>query len=288
MRLAGAAPRYAAVAALAAAAGTGGDAGPLAAQAPAYQVHAVRYATIPDFPVGSLVRGADRTERMDIAMVLWVIRDGDRVVLFDSGFHRSAWFGRFEIEDYLDPREAVGLVGLGASDVTDLIVSHAHWDHMGGLDLFPDATIWIQRDEFAHYSGPAWQDGRGGGGADPDDLLELVRRNTAGQVVLIDGDDVEILPGIRVYTGARHTYASQYVVVGSAEPVLLASDNAYLYRNLRELRPVATFAPADTAASKEALRRMIALAGDTTRIIPGHDPLQFERFPTEGRVARIR
>ncbi len=159
---------------------------------------------------------------------------------------------------------------------------------MGGIDLFPKATIWIQRAEFAHYTGPAWQDGGRGGGADPDDLLELVRRNTRDSVRLVDGDDVEIVPGIRVFTGARHTYASQYLRVAGDPPIVLASDNAYLYRNLTDHRPVATFTPADTTANLEALSRMIRLAGDIANVVPGHDLLQFERFPTRGRVARIR
>jgi hypothetical protein len=33
---------------------------------------------------------------------------------------------------------------------------------------------------------------------------------------------------------------------------------------------------------------MIGLAGAPERVIPGHDPSQFRRFPTDGRVARIR
>ena len=257
-------------------------------QAPTYEIQAVRYGSIEAFPVSSLVRGAPADERMDIDLVFWVIRGGDRLVLFDSGFHKAVWFDRFQITDFILPSEAVRLVGIEAGDVTDVIVSHAHWDHMGSIDQFPNAKIWIQAEEYAYYTGPAWQDGGTGGGADPDDVLELVRRNTLGQVGLVAGDNVEVLPGIRAYTGARHTFASQYISVAGDPIYVLASDNAYLYRNLREGRPVATFVRADTAANKEALARMIELAGDTSHVVPGHDPMQFQRFPTEGRVARIR
>jgi glyoxylase-like metal-dependent hydrolase (beta-lactamase superfamily II) len=262
--------------------------------APSYQIHAIRYATVPDFRVASLMRGADPAEHMDIAMVFWLIRGGDHTILFDTGFHRSVWFDRFTVTGYLSPDSAIVLAGVQPDDVTDVIISHAHWDHMGGLDLFPNATIWIQREEFVYYTGQAWQDGGRGGGADPDDLLELVRRNTAGQVRLVDGDDVEILPGIRVFTGARHTFASQYVLVQGSPAYLLASDNAYLYRNLDEHRPVATFTPADSSANLAALSRMLELAGSADYVVPGHDPAQFDRFPKEagdgggGRVARIR
>ncbi len=260
----------------------------LSAQVPDYEIRAIRYGTIPDFPVSELVRGADETERLDIAMVFWLIQGDGRQILFDSGFHRPVWFERFEITEYLSPDEAVRLAGVDADEVTDVIVSHAHWDHMGGIDLFANATIWIQREEFAHYLGPAWQNGARGGGSDSDDLLELVGRNTRGMVRLVEGDDVEILPGIHVYTGARHTVASQHLRIAGNPVVVLASDNAYLYRNLAAHRPVATFIPADTTANLHALIRMIHLAGTEAHVIPGHDPLQFERYPTRGRVARIR
>jgi len=121
-----------------------------------------------------------------------------------------------------------------------------------------------------------------------DDVRELVRINTEGRLRLIDGDDQEIFPGIRAYTGARHTYASQYLRVDGNPPFVLASDNVYLYRNLTAHRASATFSDADHAADVAAQGRMIELVGSTDRIVSGHDALQFERFPTKGQIARIR
>jgi glyoxylase-like metal-dependent hydrolase (beta-lactamase superfamily II) len=114
-----------------------------------------------------------------------------------------------------------------------------------------------------------------------------VQVNTEGRLHFVDGDGVEILPGIRAYTGARHTYASQYLRIDGATPYVLASDNCYLFSNLSEHVASATFDDGDRAANLKAQLRMIDLAGSPDRVIPGHDPRQFERFPTEGRVARI-
>lgn len=263
-------------------------AAPAAAQEPAYTIEAVRYATIPGFPVSALVMGAPKEEKMDIAMAFWVVRGGGRVVLFDSGFFRERWMKPFNVTDFVRPDSAVRLAGIDPGQVTDVVVSHAHWDHVGGIELFPKATVWIQKEEFEYYTGQAWQEGGRHGGIDPADLAVLLRRNTEGKVKLVDGDDVEILPGLRVYTGARHTFASQYLRVGGAEPYVLASDNCYLYRNLETRSPVATFDPADHPANVAALERMVKLAGSPDRVVPGHDPLQFRRFPAKGRVARIR
>lgn len=116
--------------------------------APQYTIEAIRYATIPGFPLAQLVRGASRDERLDIAMVVWLIRGEGHTILFDSGFHRKKWFDQFQVTDFLSPEEAVRQAGVDPAQVTDVIISHAHWDHMGGIDLFPNATIWIQKAEY--------------------------------------------------------------------------------------------------------------------------------------------
>jgi glyoxylase-like metal-dependent hydrolase (beta-lactamase superfamily II) len=253
-----------------------------------YTIEAVRYGTIRDFPLSGLVMDAPQEERVDIAMVFWLMRGEGRTVLFDTGFHREEWFERFEVADYLRPDSALLLAGADPTDVTDVIVSHAHWDHMGGIDLFPDATIHIQRAEYDYYTGPAWREGGRRGGIDPEDVAHLVSRNMAGEVSTVEGDDVEVLPGIRAFTGARHTYGSQYILVEGPEPYVLASDNCYLFRNLETGTAGATFEPSDRAGNEAALARMERLAGAAERVIPGHDPLQFQRFPSRGRLARIR
>jgi glyoxylase-like metal-dependent hydrolase (beta-lactamase superfamily II) len=255
---------------------------------PDYSIQAIRYATIAGFPVSALVMGAPEGEKIDIAMVVWLIRGGGRNVLFDSGFHRERWLKEFPTADYLRPDEAVKLAGVRPEDVTDIVISHAHWDHMGGIDLFPKATVWIQKQEFAYYTGDAWQPGGDHDGIDPDDAKALVQKNTDRRLRFVGGDDVEILPGIRAYTGARHTFASQYVRVDGDPPFVLASDNCYLYRNLAEHKASATFSEADRPANIRNQTRMIELAGSADRVVPGHDPRQFERFPTQGRIARIR
>jgi glyoxylase-like metal-dependent hydrolase (beta-lactamase superfamily II) len=253
-----------------------------------YSIDAVRYGTIPRFPLSGLVLGAPAEEALDIALMFWLIRGQDRVILLDAGFHRAKWFKVFKITDFIRPDQAVRRAGLEPAQVTDIILSHAHWDHMGGIDLFPKAVIWVQKEEFAYYMGPAWQKGGKNGGIDPQDLVVLLLRNTQGQVRLIDGDDREIIPGIRVFTGARHTVASQFIRVEGNPAFVLASDNCYLYRNLNTRTAIPTFEPGDRDSNLKALDRMAALAGAPDRVVPGHDPLVFSRYPVSGRMAKIK
>ncbi|HKA37579.1 MAG TPA: MBL fold metallo-hydrolase, partial [Thermoanaerobaculia bacterium] len=152
------------------------------ADRPGYSIEAIRYGTVKDFRVAGLVMGAPKDEKIDIAMVVWLIRGGGRNILFDSGFHRENWLKQFPTDDYLRPDEAVKAAGVKPEDVTDIVISHAHWDHMGGIDLFPKATVWIQKHEFAYYTGDAWQPGGKHGGIDKEDVKVLVQLNTEGRL----------------------------------------------------------------------------------------------------------
>lgn len=243
-----------------------------------YDVYAVRFAHVP-YNESSLVAGAPKGPQVDIAFMVWPIVDASsgRVILVDAGFYRDKFIASWKPQDYVRPNVALqnGL-NIAADRVTDIIVTHSHWDHFDGADLFPKATIWMQKAEFDYYLDPAGAV-RNRGGLDAEDAPMLAKLHAEGRVKLIDGDDQEILPGIRVYTGGKHTFASQFVAVKTPEgTLLLASDNAYLYKNLENGLAIAQ--TLDAASNIAAQRRMIDLAGNPNRVIPGHDPAVFTRF----------
>lgn len=255
---------------------------------PTYEVYAISYGVIPDFSVASLVAGADRSRKLDIQMMVWLLRGSNGAnILVDSGFYREKLFELWKVRDFIKPSEAIAKLGLKPDDITDLIITHMHWDHAGGMDLFPKARIWIQRDEFTYYTGEAWQPGGSHGGIDAEDVLALIKANTEARVRFVKGDDQETIDGIRFYTGGRHTYASQFVSVNSkAGTVVIASDNCYLYENLDKRAPIAQ--TLDAASNLRAQDRMKQLASNPRLIVPGHDPAVFRRFPAPvNGVARI-
>lgn len=254
---------------------------------PQYEVYAVRYGTLERFPVVALVAGADTSRRADIALMVWLARlPGGRNVLVDAGFYRDKFIRRWRPAQYERPSAALARVGLTPDDVTDIVISHVHWDHLDGADLFPRARVWIQRAEYEHYVDSA---GRPRSAMiDSLDAAMLAGLVRAGRVELIAGDSTEILPGLTVYTGGKHTYASQYATVRTASGVVvLASDNAYLYENLEQRRPITQ--TLDSLSNLRAQDRMHRLASTRALIVPGHDPAVFARFPSPGTgVARIR
>ena len=247
-------------------------------EADKYDVYAVRFATISNFPVSSLVAGADRTRRLDIAMTVWVLKGLDgRIALVDSGFHRDQYFRQFAVKDFILPSDAIAPLGIKPDQVTDIFLSHMHWDHAGGIDLFPSARVWVQKDEYEYYTGQAWQARNTHGGIDADDVLEIVKRNTMGRVTLVRGDDETSISGVGFYIGGKHTWQSQYVGVQTSKgTVVLASDNAYLYENLDTHKPIAQ--TLDAESNLRAQDRMRGLASALRLVIPGHDAAVFDRF----------
>jgi glyoxylase-like metal-dependent hydrolase (beta-lactamase superfamily II) len=246
---------------------------------PTYEVYAVRFADV-SYSVASLVAGAERGRSIDIAFTIWVARDpaSAHVVLVDAGFYRDKFLQQWHPNNFVKPSEALtrGL-GIQPDAVTDIIVSHSHWDHADGVDLFPRAKVWIQKEEYEYYVGDNGEVLHRGG-VDAEDAKMFAALKAAGRVELVEGDDREILPGIRVYTGGKHTFASQFAGVSTrAGTVVLASDNAYLYENLE--KHLAIGQTLDAASNLAAQERMLKLAAAPRLVIPGHDPSVFERFP---------
>ena len=250
---------------------------PVCAQ-PNYEIYAIKYATLKSYPLGGLVEGEDRNHRIDIAMYVFLVKGGGHNILFDCGFYRPQFMRQWHPADYEIPSYAIQRMGLKATDITDVIISHIHWDHADGFDLFPNARIWIQKQELEYYAGEAWSGGKKRTAADPDDIVGLVKMNTEGRVGLVNGDAQEFLPGITAYLGGKHTYASQYIGAKTAAgTVVLASDNVYMYLNLEKHEPIAQ--SLDKESNLHAQDRMKDLAAKPNLIIPGHDPEVMKRFP---------
>jgi glyoxylase-like metal-dependent hydrolase (beta-lactamase superfamily II) len=250
-----------------------------------YEVHAVRFGTLTKFPKRSLITGAPATDSLDLAMMVWVVRGGGRTILVDAGFYREKFMRQWKPADYVKPSEAIEALGLKPWEVTDIVVSHIHWDHADGADLFPNARVWLQKEEYDYYISDSGTVKQRAIDTDVAKMFHDLRK--LGRVQLVDGDLREIIPGITVYTGGKHTYASQFVGVNTRSgTVIIASDNAYLYENLEKRRPISQ--TLDSMSNLAAQDRMHRLSASPALIVPGHDTQVFGRSAAvKGRVGRI-
>jgi glyoxylase-like metal-dependent hydrolase (beta-lactamase superfamily II) len=247
-----------------------------------YKVYALRFATLMHpSPISEWVDKGPKTDSVNINFMVWLIRGNGKNILVDAGFLKGIPDGSdFPLATYTRPDSTLLKVGLKPEDITDIILSHPHWDHIDGIGLFPNAHIWIQKEDYNYFVGAAWQAGGNNGGFNKRDVRMLLDLNLAGKVTLVDGDDKEIMPGIKVYTGSRHTFNSQYVLVQTGtNKVLLASDNIWVYYSLEHLMPPIPGGTWDPAGFVRSMQRMKTLVSDVKYIIPGHDARVFSIFP---------
>lgn len=255
---------------------------PAQSQTPAYKVYAVKFAASAyPFTTADWAKNAPKTDIVKINFMIWLIKGNDKNILVDAGFLNDIDDAKeFKVVNYIRPDSAIAKLGVKAGDITDIIFSHPHWDHIDGASLFPNAHVWIQKDDFNYFVSTAWQKGESNGGFAKRDVRTMVDLNLAGKVTLVDGDDKEIIPGIKVFTGSKHTFNSQYVLVNTgANKIILASDNIWIYYSLDHLVPASDGGTLDPVGYVKAMQRMKTMVSDVKYIIPGHDAKVFSRFP---------
>ncbi|HEV3411941.1 MAG TPA: N-acyl homoserine lactonase family protein [Puia sp.] len=255
-----------------------------------YKVYAIRFASMAHPTAISMWtdKGPEK-DSVKIDFSIWLIRgDNGKNVLVDAGFQNDIGEAKdFEVVNYIRPDSVLAKVGLKAADITDIVLSHPHWDHIDGVGLFPNAHVWIQKEDYNYFVGAAWASDSTSGGFDKRDVRKMVELNMAGKVTLVDGDNKEIIPGITVFTGSRHTFNSQYVLVRSGDKkIILASDNIWIYYSLEHMVPASVGGTLDPAGYVRSMARMKTLASSPKYIIPGHDAKVYTLFPvvTEGVV----
>jgi glyoxylase-like metal-dependent hydrolase (beta-lactamase superfamily II) len=253
------------------------------AQKEHFKVYALKFASMAHpSPISDWVANGPQTDSVNIDFMIWLIRGDDgRNILLDAGFLKDIPEAKdFPLGDYVRPDSVLAKLGLKAGDITDIILSHPHWDHIDGIGLFPNAQIWMQKEDFNYYVGGAWQKGGQNGGFNKRDIRMLIDLNLAGKLTLVEGDNKEIIPGIKVFTGARHTFNSEYVLVETGlNKIILASDNIWVYYSLEHLRPASAGGTWDTTAQIKAMVRMKTMVTSPRYIVPGHDSKVFSIFP---------
>lgn len=244
-----------------------------------YQVYALRFNESGDIPAREIAVGTTSTDSVSVCNMIWYLKGSNgRNILVDAGFIDTTGTGdsKFERPDIVLER-----LGVSPSDITDLIITHPHPDHIGGILLFSNARIWMQRDDFVYFVSGAWKKEGALAEFTERDVRNLIEVSLQGKLELVEGDDIEIIPGIRVYTGSRHTFENQYLLVNTdskGNRIVLASDAIWFYFNLESLLPIPTYT-VDPSAYVGAMKRMKTMVTDPLYIIPGHDNLVFSRFP---------
>lgn len=263
-----------------------------------WEVYVLEYARAKDQPMVDLINGAHDAGVMDTPFAFVLARSGDRRVLVDTGFMREGigaeMAERFGVPGWVSPLRLLAELGVGPDDVTDIVLSHAHFDHMGSIHKFPKARLYIQKSELLSWHEAMALPPRFGyltAIINPDDLRAMFDASVEHRVTLLDGDRENLMPGLHARLGPGHTMGQQFVVLETARGNLVVSgDCVYSARNLRGHRHDGVYVPLNNAVGSvwDQLKTMDrindAIGGDLSRLIILHDANRWENLPVHAEV----
>jgi glyoxylase-like metal-dependent hydrolase (beta-lactamase superfamily II) len=205
--------------------------------------------------------------RMDY--YFWVVRNAERTLLIDTGYSLAG--GTKRRRDFLiDPVEAFEALGVGPATEPTVIVTHAHYDHIGNLARFDRSPIVVGRAELDFWSGPMRDRAQYRYSTEPDEIDALVALCDRGRTTFVD-DVLELAPGVTVHQLGGHTAGQLAVAVATSEgELLLTSDAVHYFEELDRDRPFVFLD--DLRATYAAFDRVRSLAAQGMRVVPGHDP----------------
>ena len=249
-----------------------------------HRIYAVRYGHLDRTSDRNFLGGDDHANSMPLDYYVWVIATESRSIVVDTGFNSSqaASRGRTLIRPVAD---GLATIDVDPGDVTDVVITHLHYDHAGNTALFPRARFHVQDAEMAYCTGRAMTHRHLSTFFEAEDVVQMVRRVFDGRVIFHAGDSV-LCPGVTLHHLPGHTLGLQAVRVETARgPVVLASDAAHFWANLERETPYPVVA--DVAQYLESLRALRKLAPSMDHIIPGHDPGVLARFPAAAGLRDI-
>jgi len=252
---------------------------------PGYDVYAVKYAERPARRSEHFIGGDPHDGPMSMDYFVWAIVGSDRTLVVDTGFEQLD-AERRKRTLVRSVSAALATVGVDAGAATEVILTHFHYDHVGGVGQFPQARFHVQDAEMGFATGRHMTRAIHRHGFTLQHLQHLVQAVYEERVVFHDGDD-ELAPGISLHLIGGHTAGMQAVRVETGTGVVvLASDSTHYYENIEAGRPFPIVF--DVGAMVEGYDTLRRLAGPSGWIVPGHDPLVLQRFrPVSDELAGV-
>jgi glyoxylase-like metal-dependent hydrolase (beta-lactamase superfamily II) len=250
-----------------------------------YELYAIKYASNPRRTTRDSFLAHHDVHEGPLALdfFVWAAVSGKNVILIDSGAEESTCRNRGH--DFLRcPGEGLRALGFAPESVTDIVITHMHWDHVGNFDRFPNARFHIHPTEMAHATGPCMCHPHMRRPYDVEQVCAMIKGLYGGRVEF-SRKDKAVAPGLTVHHMGGHTPGLQAVRVKTARGwVVLASDAMHYYDNAVLKNPFPVLV--DIGDYLDAHREILSLADTPDHVIPGHDPLVMEIYPPASAETR--
>lgn len=274
-----------------------------------YSIWVLEYAYVTKYHLSGIVYGAHNQGYRKLPYCYAVVKSRDTVAMVDVGFNNKDYgavmASNFGVENWHSAREVLAECGVTPEEVRHVFITHAHFDHMGNTDAFPNATFYIQERELAKWVWAMSLDRRFRWlmlATDPGDIMRAVDLARQGRLVSVNGDREDILPGIDLHIAPdTHTWGSMFVTLrndgrrDSRDAWVLAGDLVYCLENLGAAENGAPeYLPVGLAVGSQTnllltTDAMVKMAnGETGRVIAIHEERLKDLFPSRTTSKGLR
>jgi len=244
---------------------------------PIYKIYALKYAGPFKRPLAKVIWNRGWEESIEVNYYIWVVQGHGETIVVDCGV-APALAKKMELDNYVSPADVLARIGIEGSKVEKLIVTHINFDHVSGIELFPRATVYVQKREFDFYiKDPISKKPPFLASSDPVGNGYLAGLEGTERLVLVDGDQ-EILPGIELLLAPGHTPGLQAVAVHTEKgTAILGSDCGHLFRNYEEEIPSCYIV--DLVSWMRSYDKLKAKVSSKALLFPGHDVKMLTDYP---------
>lgn len=165
-----------------------------------------------DMPETFVYKNGSEDSFIRILFRCFLIKTEDRNILVDAGCETMPGWKMY---DFIGPIRALKKINLSPDDITDVIITHAHGDHIECVNYFKNSNIYIQRDEY--------ENGK--------DYF------TDNMSVILFDDEYKLCDAVRVVKIASHSAGSCVVeVVSGDDKYVISGDEFYIWETINELK----------------------------------------------------
>jgi glyoxylase-like metal-dependent hydrolase (beta-lactamase superfamily II) len=252
-----------------------------AGPAPQYEIYALKYAGPFTSSVAMLFWNEEWDKTIDRNYYIWAIKGPDGFIVVDTGVGLTAQSQR-KLKGFVNPVDALARIGVNGSNVKKVVITHIHFDHVGGMEMFPkafpQAKFYVQKKEYDFWiKNPLGKKKLFLGISD--ELANKVVADMEGtdRLQFVCGDQL-IAPGIELLLTPGHTSGLQSVAVNTAKgTAIVASDCAHIHRSFKEDRPSCLIM--EMPAWLKSYEKLRGKAASIDLMFPGHDVWMLEAFP---------
>jgi glyoxylase-like metal-dependent hydrolase (beta-lactamase superfamily II) len=246
-----------------------------------YEVFALNFAGPFEMKLAKALYQTGWDENILINYYIWAIRSKDgETTLVDTGTGPTLAKNQ-KLKGFVPPEELVARLGVKPEQVTKVIITHMNFDHVGGMEnfpqIYPKAKFYMQKREFDFWikdpisQRPAFKRTRS-------ELGFKALADLAGgpRLIMVDGDKV-IGPDMELLLLPGHSPALQGVFVNTAKgATVVASDTAHIARSFKDDLPSSLIW--DLEVWLKSLDKVRAKA-PLENIFPGHDISMLTNYP---------